>query len=103
MSRMLVRLGIALAVIVAALARREAGQRVAEAFGGRHDVVPVAVRRSARSRNSTPWPSTVARASTAATLARSGDAAEEARATVDGHGVEFRLRAERRSATGTSS
>ena len=30
-------------------------------------------------------------------------AAEEARATVDGHGVEFRLRAERRSATGTSS
>jgi len=30
-------------------------------------------------------------------------AAEEARATVDGHSVEFRLRAERRSTTGTSS
>jgi Tfp pilus assembly protein PilN len=30
-------------------------------------------------------------------------AAEEARAAVDGHGVEFRLRAERRSAPGTSS
>ena len=30
-------------------------------------------------------------------------AADEARATVDGRGVEFRLRAERRSAPGTSS